>query len=173
MVICLVFAFCYFRPPEKWCLQNFCWTKKWMMLVIVNGNVFQVLTLPNNLIIICGRPWPCVLLTLHDSWKMCVFSAKIWFLKTLTRIVKYESQVIKSNPVGGGGGGTQPTEHTPPFSLFISISWILLVRVRKTHNLPPEESWFLKLLRNSSKFVLIFEKVFKILGGTYTLIVCF
>ena len=28
-----------------------------------------------------------------------VFSAKIWFVKTLTRIVKYESQVIKSNPV--------------------------------------------------------------------------
>ena len=26
---------------------------------------------------------------------MCVFSAKIWFVKTLTRIVKYES-----NPVG-------------------------------------------------------------------------
>ena len=31
---------------------------------------------------------------------MCVFSAKICFVKTLTRIVKYESQVIKSNPVG-------------------------------------------------------------------------
>ena len=28
-----------------------------------------------------------------------VFSAIIWFLKALTRIVKYESQVIKSNPV--------------------------------------------------------------------------
>ena len=31
---------------------------------------------------------------------MCVFSAKIWFLKTLTRIVEYKSQVIKSYPVG-------------------------------------------------------------------------
>ena len=31
---------------------------------------------------------------------MCVFSAKIWFVKTLTRLVEYESQVIKSNPVG-------------------------------------------------------------------------
>ena len=31
---------------------------------------------------------------------MFVFSAKIWFVKTLTRIVKYESQVIKANPVG-------------------------------------------------------------------------
>ena len=71
-----------------------------MMLVIVDGNVFKVLTLPNNLIIICGRPESCVLLTLHDSWKICAFSAKIFFVKTLTRIVKYESQVIKSNPVG-------------------------------------------------------------------------
>ena len=70
------------------------------MLVIVYGNVFKVLTLPNNLIIICGRPESCVLLTLHDSWKICAFSAKIFFVKTLTRIVKYESQVIKSNPVG-------------------------------------------------------------------------
>ena len=94
MVNCLVFAICYFRTPEKWCLQNFCSRKKWMMLAIVDGNVFKVLTLSNNLVIIC------VLLTLHDLWKMCVFSAKIWFVKTLTRIVKYESQVIKSNPVG-------------------------------------------------------------------------
>ena len=32
---------------------------------------------------------------------MCVFSVKIWLIKTLTRTVKHESQVIKSNPVGG------------------------------------------------------------------------
>ena len=95
MVNCLLFAICYFRPPEKWWwLQNFCSIKKWMMLAIVDGNVFKVLTLSNNLVIIC------VLLTLHDLWKMCVFSAKIWFVKTLTRIVKYESRVIKSNPTG-------------------------------------------------------------------------
>ena len=31
---------------------------------------------------------------------MCVFSVKILFVKTLTRVVKYESQVIKSNSVG-------------------------------------------------------------------------
>ena len=29
-----------------------------------------------------------------------MFSAKIWFMKTSTRIVKHESQVIKSNPDG-------------------------------------------------------------------------
>ena len=27
-----------------------------------------------------------------------MFSAKIWFVKTSTRIVKYQSQIIKSNP---------------------------------------------------------------------------
>ena len=27
-----------------------------------------------------------------------VFSAKIWFMKTSSRIMKYESQVVKSNP---------------------------------------------------------------------------
>ena len=37
---------------------------------------------------------------MYDSWKMCVFSAKIWFVKSLTRIVKHKSQVSKSNPVG-------------------------------------------------------------------------
>ena len=171
MVNCLVFAICYFRPPEKWCLQNFCSTKKWMMLVIVDGNVFKVLTLPNNLVIICGRQESCVLLTLHDSWKMCVFSAKIWFVKTLTRIVKYESQVIKSTLLGS----TQTTENmrVPPFSLVISVIWILLVRVIKTQNQSLEESWFLKLLRNSSKFILIFAKVFKNLGDTYPLAVRF
>ena len=29
----------------------------------------------------------------------CVFPAKIWFVKTSTRIMKYEPQVIKSSPV--------------------------------------------------------------------------
>ena len=55
----------------------------------------------------------------------------------------------------------------PPFSLVILVIWILLVRVIKTQNLPLEESWLLKLLRNSSKFVLIFDKIFKNLNGTY------
>ena len=27
-----------------------------------------------------------------------MFSAKIWFVKTSTRIAKYESRVVKSNP---------------------------------------------------------------------------
>ena len=169
MVNCLVFQFVIFAHPAKWCLQNFCAIKKCMMLLIFDGNVFKVLTLPNNLVIICGRQESCVLLTLHDSWKMCVFSAKIWFVKTLTRIVKYESQVIKSKE------STQPTEHmgVSPFSLAISAIWILLVRVIKTQNMSLGESWFLKLLRNSSMLPSIFEKVFKNLGGTYPLAIRF
>ena len=66
------------------------------MLVIVDGNVFKVLTLPNNLVIICRRSWSLVLLTLHDSWKMWVLSAKIWFVKTLTRKVGWHIPVGRS-----------------------------------------------------------------------------
>ena len=63
-------------------------------------------------------------------------------------------------------GSTQPTEHmgVPPFSLAISTIWILLVRVIKTQNLSLEGSGFLKLLRNSSKFALIFYFIFQKLG---------
>ena len=50
----------------------------------------------------------------------------------------------------------------PPLSLVISAIWIQLVRVIKTQNLSLEGSWFLKLLGDSSMFVLIFEKIFKI-----------
>ena len=35
----------------------------------------------------------------HPIWFMnYVFSVKIWFVKNSTRIVKYESQIVKSNP---------------------------------------------------------------------------
>ena len=40
-----------------------------------------------------------ILCSVHSIWFVkYVFSAKIWFVKTLTRIVKYESRVVKSNP---------------------------------------------------------------------------
>ena len=43
------------------------------------------------------RPQFHVLSTLFVKY---VFSANIWFMKTLIKIVKYELQVLKSNPVG-------------------------------------------------------------------------
>ena len=46
---------------------------------MVVKNVFKTMTLPNNLILIC---------------------AKIWLVKTSTRIMKHESQTVKSNPDG-------------------------------------------------------------------------
>ena len=100
-----------------------------------------------------------------------MFSPKIWFVKTLARIVKYESQALNQTLLGSN----QPTEHmaVPSFSLVIPAIGILLVSVVKTQNLSLEGSCFLKLLRNFSKCVLIFEKVFKNLGGTYPLAVRF
>ena len=53
MVNCLVFAICYFRLHRKWCLQNFCLIKKRIVLEIVDKNAFDIMTLPNNLVLIC------------------------------------------------------------------------------------------------------------------------
>lgn len=42
----LVLAICYFQLRKKSRLQNFYSRKKWMMLEIVNKNVFETMTLP-------------------------------------------------------------------------------------------------------------------------------
>ena len=66
------------------------------MLEMVDKNVFEIMTLLNNLVFLCrfyGHNY-----TLYDSRKM-FFYAKIWFVKTSTRIVKYKSRVVKLNPV--------------------------------------------------------------------------
>ena len=41
------------------------------------------------------KPYSCDLFTVYDSWDR--FSAKIWFVKTSTWIVKYDSRFVKSN----------------------------------------------------------------------------
>ena len=41
------------------------------------------------------------LCSVHSIWFVkYALAAKIWFLKTSTRIMKYESKVVKSNPAG-------------------------------------------------------------------------
>ena len=69
------------------------------MLEIVDKNAFEI--------------WQCrvicyffvgfkiiMLSSAHSIWFVkYVFLAKTWFVKTSTRIVKYESRVVKSNPV--------------------------------------------------------------------------
>ena len=52
------------------------------------------------------KSWHCwIIWYLLAGFKVCVlftmkyvFSVKIWFIKTTTRILKYKSQVVKSNP---------------------------------------------------------------------------
>ena len=58
------------------------------------------MTLLNNLVPIC-RLWHHNLVSSSCSvWFLKYdFSAKIWFMKTTTRIVKYESRVLKRNPI--------------------------------------------------------------------------
>ena len=91
---------------------------------------------------------------------MCVFSAKIWFVKNLTRIGKYKLQVIKSNSVGeystyGTYGGA--TFQLGDFDHLDTAS-------KGYKNLSLKGLWFLKLLRNFSKFALIFYFIFQKLG---------
>ena len=53
-------------------------------------------TLPIKMILFCRfYDHNLVLFTLYDSCSMCFF-AKIWFVNTSTRILKYESRVIKN-----------------------------------------------------------------------------
>ena len=102
----LVFLVCYFSSVKN--DTNFCLIKKWVMLEIADMNVFKIMPLLNNLVIICkvfvyiklicAGFKTIMLCSVHSFWLVKYeFSAKIWFIKTSTRIVKYESQVIKLN----------------------------------------------------------------------------
>ena len=98
MVNCLIFADCYFQLCRK-SLQNFHPIKKCMMLVIIDKNIFKAIALPNNLLIFACFKAIIILCSVHSIWFVkLVFSAKIWFVKTLTRIMRYQSQVAKLNP---------------------------------------------------------------------------
>ena len=99
MVNCLIFSVCYFWLRKKSCYQNVCSIKKWMMLEIINKNVSEIMTMPNNLIL--AWRFKTIILCFFHSVRLMkyVFYAKIWFMKTSTRIVKSESQVVKSNRV--------------------------------------------------------------------------
>ena len=91
-LIVLSFENCYFRFRKKWCLQNFYSIKKeWSSI-----KIFLEL-------------WHCrIIWYLFEGFKttiVCsvhsvrfVFSTKIWFVKTSTRIVKYKSRIIRSSP---------------------------------------------------------------------------
>ena len=87
MVNCLIFSVCYLQNlysiKKEWSLIGI-FLKLWhyqISLYLFEG--FQT-------IIMCS---------VHLMWIVkYVFSAKIWFAKMSTRIVKYESQVVKLNP---------------------------------------------------------------------------
>ena len=63
------------------------------MLVVANKNVFKIMKLRTNLVLISRfQARNLVFCSLY-----IMFSAKIPFVKISTRIVKYESRVVKSN----------------------------------------------------------------------------
>ena len=64
-----------------------------MIMEIVDKSVFEIMALPNNFVVNLV-PESCVLLTVRIL--KYVFPTKIWFVKTSTRIMKYESQIKTS-----------------------------------------------------------------------------
>ena len=73
--------------------------RKWMMLETINKNAFEIMTLPNNLVLICRfEDHNLMFCSLYMVCNIC-FLLKHGSQKTSARVVKYESQVVKSNPV--------------------------------------------------------------------------
>ena len=97
MVNCLILSICYFHLHQK-CLQKFCLIEKLIVVEITDQNVFKIMTLSNNLVLVSRfYNHNLVFSSFYVIREICIF-AKIWFMKTSTRIVKTKSRVIKSNP---------------------------------------------------------------------------
>ena len=59
---------------------------------VVKKNVFEIMALPNNVVLICRLKDHIIFCPIHSlGFVKNAFSAKIWFVKTSTRIVKSES----------------------------------------------------------------------------------
>ena len=69
-----------------------------MTLVVLDQNILKVMTLSNNLVVICRFQDhnPVLLALIHEN--LC--SVKVWFKNAFTIIEKYESKVLKLNPEG-------------------------------------------------------------------------
>ena len=97
----LFLPFWFFFWLSKKCLKNFCSTKNWMMKGIVNKKVFKIMNCPIIVYLFAGLK-TIILCSVHPKlFVKYVFLTKYWFVKTSTRIVKYESQVVKLNPISG------------------------------------------------------------------------
>ena len=68
------------------------------MVDIVNKNVFEIMAMSNNWYLLAGFKTIIFCFVHSIRFVKYVLSAKIWFVKALTRIVKYESRVVKLNP---------------------------------------------------------------------------
>ena len=95
---CLIFAICYLRVRKKWFLQNFarqrngcCCKSSIRMLKFWHCQIIMYLFAGFKTMILCS---------IHSLWFVkYVRSAKIWSVKTSTRIVKYESRVVKNQTI--------------------------------------------------------------------------
>ena len=101
------FQFVIFDSVKK-CLQNFNSIKKWMMVQIVDKNlwhygIIRYLFAGFKTITLCSENLQTGFMTItlcsvySIRFVKHAFSTKIWFVKTSTRIMKYKSWVIKLN----------------------------------------------------------------------------
>ena len=71
---CLIFAMCYFWLCKKWCQQNLWWCcNKWMMQEMFEKNVLRIMTLLNNLVLICRFWHNLAFCLLYMICEICVF----------------------------------------------------------------------------------------------------
>ena len=96
MVNCLIFSICYFWFAENNAYKTFTQIK--------NDHRQKYFQNYDIAIIIWYLVESFQTITLHSvrsiRFAKYVLSAKIWFVKTSTRIVKYESPIVKSNSDG-------------------------------------------------------------------------
>ena len=110
MVNCLVFAIFYYRPIKIDVYKTFtryrnqcCWKSSIrMFLKLQHCQIIWYLFAGLKIIILCSVDF--IWFVKH------VFSAERWFVETSNRIMKYESRVVKSNPVTSRVGITMFSE---------------------------------------------------------------
>ena len=78
---------------------NYFASKKILLNTLLNSkNLFEIMTLADNLVLIYRfQDHNLVLCSLNTFCDF--FFAKIWFVETSTRVMKYELRTLMSNPV--------------------------------------------------------------------------
>ena len=95
MAIALSLQFVYFQLLKR-CLPNSTQYKNWWCWKSSIWIVLKSCYCQTSWYLFAGFK-TMILNSVHPKTKLCLFSVKIWFVKTSIRIAKYESQVVDLN----------------------------------------------------------------------------